>query len=223
MNRLCNVAKRVRTDAGIRYCPVVLSANGRITPDTVLVNGIPERHREGSYYLEFYEGTKRRRVSIGKDAADATARRLRKEAELNAKNNGVAVATESKNARRVLSAAISDYLEDTKLSRKRKTYAAYDLTLSYFAQCCSKMYVDEIERKDLLKFSEFLRDVKDQAPRSVYNKFENLMTFLKSTGYSRTCGQERLATIRGGRTRDIRKRGLGCPVKSLQTRREALV
>jgi len=190
MNRLCNVAKRVRTDAGIRYCPVVLSANGRITPDTVLVNGIPERHREGSYYLEFYEGTKRRRVSIGKDAADATARRLRKEAELNAKNNGVAVATESKNARRVLSAAISDYLEDTKLSRKRKTYAAYDLTLRYFAQCCSKMYVDEIERKDLLKFSEFLRDVKDQAPRSVYNKFENLMTFLKSTGYSRTCGQE---------------------------------
>jgi hypothetical protein len=162
-------------------------------------------------------------VSIGKDAADATARRLRKEAELNAKNNGVAVATESKNARRVLSAAISDYLEDTKLSRKRKTYAAYDLTLRYFAQCCSKMYVDEIERKDLLKFSEFLRDVKDQAPRSVYNKFENLMTFLKSTGYSRTCGQERLATIRGGRTRDIRKRGLGCPVQSLQTRREALV
>jgi len=60
---------------------------------------------------------------------DATARRLRKEAELNARNNGVAIATESKNGRRLLSAAISDYLEDTKLSRKRKTYAAYDLTL----------------------------------------------------------------------------------------------
>jgi len=54
---------------------------------------------------------------------------LRKEAELNARNNGVAIATESKNGRRLLSAAISDYLEDTKLSRKRKTYAAYDLTL----------------------------------------------------------------------------------------------
>mgnify|MGYP006951284699 CR=1 FL=1 len=68
MNRECNVTKRVRTDAGIRYCPVVLSANGRITPDTVLVNGIPERHREGSYYWEWYEGTKRGRVSVGKNA-----------------------------------------------------------------------------------------------------------------------------------------------------------
>jgi len=29
----------------------------------------------------------------------------------------------------------------------------------------------------LLKFSAFLRDEKEQAPRSVYNKFENLMTF----------------------------------------------
>jgi integrase len=182
MNRECNVTKRVRTDAGIRYCPVVLSANGRITPDTVLVNGIPERHREGSYYLEWYEGTKRRRVSVGKDAADATARRLRKEAELNAKNNGVALATESKNGRRLLSAAVSDYLEDTKLSRKKKTYAAYDLTLRYFAQCCSKMYIDEIERKDVLKFAAFLRDEENLAPRTVYNKFENLMTFLKAQG-----------------------------------------
>ena len=51
MKRECNITKRVRTDARLRYCPVVLSPNGRIKPDTVLVNGIPERHPEGSYYL----------------------------------------------------------------------------------------------------------------------------------------------------------------------------
>ena len=33
-----------------------------------------------------------------------------------------------------------------------------------------------------MKFSAFLRDEKDQAPRSVYNKFENVMTFLKASG-----------------------------------------
>jgi integrase/recombinase XerD len=182
MNRECNVTKRVRTDAGLRYCPVVLSPNGRIKPDTVLVNGFPERHPEGSYYLEWYEGAKRRRISVGKDAADATARRLRKEAELNAKNNRVPVTPESRNGRRLVSAAIANYLEDTKLSRKGKTYAAYDLTLRYFAESCSKIYVDEIERKDLLKFAAFLREEKEQAPRTVYNKFENVMTFLKAQG-----------------------------------------
>src|SRR5947199_10132008 len=44
------------------------------------------------------------------------------------------------------------------------------------------MYLADIDRKDLLKFSAFLRDVKKQSPRSVYNKFENIMTFLKAQG-----------------------------------------
>jgi hypothetical protein len=39
MNREVNVTKRVQTAAGLRYCPVVLSANGRIKPDAVMVNG----------------------------------------------------------------------------------------------------------------------------------------------------------------------------------------
>jgi len=46
-----------------------------------------------------------------------------------------------------------------------------------------------IERKDLLKFAAFLRDEKDQAPRSVYNKFENLMTFLKAQGIRGLAGK----------------------------------
>src|SRR5438445_5049370 len=44
------------------------------------------------------------------------------------------------------------------------------------------MYLADIDRKDLLKFSAFLRDVKKQSPRSVYNKFEIVMTFLKAQG-----------------------------------------
>ena len=44
------------------------------------------------------------------------------------------------------------------------------------------MYLHEIERHDLLKFGGYLRDVKKQSPRSVYNKFETVMTFLKANG-----------------------------------------
>jgi integrase len=161
----------------------VLSANGRIKPDVVLVDGKPERHIEGAYYLEWRDAKKRKRVSVGKDPADATARRLRKEAELNARNNGVAVTMpESKNGRQLLSAAIADYLGEIKLGRKSKTYAAYDLSLRYFSESCSKLYLDEIERKDLLKFTAFLRDEKDQAPRTCWNKFANTMSFLKAQG-----------------------------------------
>jgi integrase/recombinase XerD len=39
-----------------------------------------------------------------------------------------------------------------------------------------------VERRDLLKFSAFLRDEKDQSPRSCWNKFSNVMSFLKAEG-----------------------------------------
>lgn len=47
MHREVNLTKRVQTLQGMRYCAVVLSANGRVKPDAVLVNGKPERHPEG--------------------------------------------------------------------------------------------------------------------------------------------------------------------------------
>jgi integrase/recombinase XerD len=96
-NREVNLTKRVQTPRGMRYCRVVLSANGRVKPDYVHVNGHQELHSEGAYYLEWREGSKRVRLSVGKDAQDAAVRRLRKEAELNAINNGVSVLPENGN------------------------------------------------------------------------------------------------------------------------------
>src|SRR5437870_6460844 len=183
MNREVNLTKRVKTAQGLRYCPVALSSNGRVKPDLVLVHGKEEKHPEGAYYLEWREGSKRVRLSVGKDAADASTRRLRKEAELNAVNHGLAVSSQDEqNGHRSIAAAITDFLDETKLSKKPKTWAAYSTALGYFQECCPKLYLDDIERGDLLKFSAFLRDQKLQSPRSVYNKFENLMTFLKAQG-----------------------------------------
>jgi len=181
-NREVNLTKRVRTPHGWRYCCVLLSANGRVKPDVVFVDGKEGRHPEGAYYLEWREGSKRVRLSVGKDPADASARRLRKEAELNAVNNGVSVVPEGQSGHRSLAAAVADFLDETKLTKKPKTLAAYTTALNYFTESCHKLNLDEIERKDLLKFSAFLRDEKDQAPRSVYNKFENVMTFMKANG-----------------------------------------
>ena len=65
-----NLTKLIQTAMGPRYCPVVLSANGRVKPDFVLVGGNSEKHIEGSYYLEWRNGSKRIRRSVGKDAAD---------------------------------------------------------------------------------------------------------------------------------------------------------
>ena len=183
-NKEVNLTKRIQTPHGMRYCPVVISGNGRVKPDVVLVNDQEERHPEGAYYLEWRQGSKRVRLSVGKDAQDAATRRLRKEAELNAVNLGVAVVPDngSSNGHRLLSAAVTDYLDETKLTKKPKTLAAYSTALQYFTESCPKMHLEDIERKDLLKFSAFLREEKEQSPRSCWNKFSNVMSFLKTQG-----------------------------------------
>ena len=177
-----NLTKRVQTDDGPRYCPVAQSPNGRIKPDVVIVNGKPERHPEGAYYLEWRENGKRVRLSVGKDAQDAIARRQRKEAELHALNNGVSVVPEKGNGQRSVAAAVAQFLEETELTKKPKTVAAYTTALNYFTESCPKIYMHDIDRHDLLKFCSLLRDEKKQSPRSVYNKFETLMSFLKANG-----------------------------------------
>jgi len=190
MNRTVNLTKRVQTSRGLRYCPVVLAANGRVRADLVIVNGQEERHPEGAYYLEWWEGVKRVRLSVGKDAADASARRLQKEAELNAVNHGVAVTQNGNaNGHRSVAVAVTEFLDETKLTKKPKTHAAYSTALKYFQESCPKLNLHDIERKDVLKFSAFLRDVKKQSPRSVYNKFENVMTFLKANGIRGLAGK----------------------------------
>jgi integrase/recombinase XerD len=166
----------------MRYCRVVLASNGRIRPDVVQINGKPERHPEGAYYLEWREKGKRVRLSVGKDAQDAAARRDRKEAELNALNKGLSVLPENGNGQRSVAVAVAQFLEETELTKKPKTLAAYTTALNYITESCRKLYLHEIERYDLLKFAGFLRDQKKQSPRSVYNKFETVMGFLKANG-----------------------------------------
>ena len=78
MNRRVSVTKRVRTLRGLRYCPVVISGNGRIKPDAVIVDDREERHPEGSYYINWYAGSRLMRLSVDEDAATATARHQQK-------------------------------------------------------------------------------------------------------------------------------------------------
>ena len=186
MNTEVNLTKRVKTPEGLRYCPVVISANGRIRPDAVIVNGKEEKHPEGAYYLDWREGAKRVRLSVGKDAADANNQREKKEAELNAKSKGLEIApANGQSSGPSLAGAISEYLEEVELAKKPKTYQAYTTALEYFQESCHKLTLADLDRKDMLKFAAFLRDEKEQSPRSTWNKFANVMSFLKAQGVRR--------------------------------------
>lgn len=54
---------------------------------------------------------------------------------------------------------------------------------------CPKVYLETLERKDLLKFAAFLKTTKKQSPRSVHNKFACLLTFLSVNGLPKLVGK----------------------------------
>jgi integrase/recombinase XerD len=179
-NREVNLTKRIKTAQGLRFCPVMLSANGRVKPDLVLVNGKQEHHPEGAYYIEWYEGARRRRLSVGRNAADAQARRLAKEAELNAISHGIAIAPQNSDGRVSLAAAIQDFLEEKSLQRKSKTHADYETALRYFQLSCPKQYLQDVTRRDLLSFTVYCRERLALSPRTVFNKFARIVAFLRA-------------------------------------------
>lgn len=182
MNRHVNLTKRIRTQQGSRFCPVVVSANGRVKPDYVMVGDRAERHPEGAYYLEWYDGARRVRRSVGKDAATAAAQRHQREQIFASKAAGIRLAEDASAGGTLLGDAVALYLDEIKKTKKRKTWAAYKAALSYFLDSCAKARVTDIERSDLLQFSAFLRDTQKLQPRTVYNKFESVMSFLKTQG-----------------------------------------
>ena len=120
-----NLTKRIETPIGTRYCPVVYAANGRVRPDVVEVGDHQERHPEGAYYIEWRENGKRIRLSVGKDHIDASNRQQRKQAELNAINNGVSIISETGSGHPTIAGAVTEYIDETELTKKPKTVAAY--------------------------------------------------------------------------------------------------
>jgi integrase/recombinase XerD len=185
-----NVTKRIETSTGSRYCPVVVNSSGRIKSDWVIVNGEQEKHAEGSYYLEWRENGKRKRLSVGKDAVVAFNSQVRKIKELEARAEGLLVELPKDDPNRAqLRSAMADFLKEIKLSRKDKTWRGYKVAFAYFQQSCIKKCADELERIDLLEFVAFLRDKKKLAPRTVFNKFTCVMTFLESQGVPKLLGK----------------------------------
>ena len=58
-----NILKYVKVADKWRFAPAQ-TQNNKLKQDWVLVDGSPERHAEGTYYIEWYENGVRRRQSV---------------------------------------------------------------------------------------------------------------------------------------------------------------
>jgi integrase len=112
--------------------------------------------------------------------AAATAEKIQRELDLlRGWRPSAKPRTESASKVKMLDAAMDEYLAEVEAGRKPKTLSAYKVSLRYFYECVGNKPLKDVNRPDILDFPVFLREEKKQGDRSTYNKFENVMTFLK--------------------------------------------
>src|SRR5713226_3028516 len=182
MNKRANLLKHVKGGSGWRYYPVVWLQNGSARPNYVLVNGKAEHHPEGFYSIEWYEGGRRRRQAVGKEASEAQAALERHLHRLRGLALGIEVRQETKESKTLLVEACGEFLDLYRPStgKKVKTYQAYRMALEHFQESCPKRYLEEIDRRDLQHFTGFLMNKKEHDPRTAHNKLAVVAQFLKA-------------------------------------------
>lgn len=140
-----------------------------------------KQERQSRWYISWREGDKKKFKRVRSPLlSDA-----KKEAELKAwqlagKNNGVEVTLPEEN-RLTIAAAAQGYLDDVKHSRSAATHSLHSKALDDFQAYCPKVYMDEIERADLLKFRDWLkRRKKGTADRTVGFKMLRVNIFIRT-------------------------------------------
>ena len=61
-----NILKKIKVGGSWRFAPLKQDAQNRISWNVVFINGLDEIHKEGSFYIEWYENGRRKRESVGK-------------------------------------------------------------------------------------------------------------------------------------------------------------
>ena len=157
-------------------------------PAPMSANGRPKNVPGATFYLRHSRNCWE---PVGKDLDAAMAAKRRREIALEgvpgvflggADESGTQVGNRLK-----IDDAIEQYLTDTRAQKEDGTYKVYKNAVLQFRESCTKTYLDELERRDLLNFTAFLRKYrkKNGEPlddRTVYNRFENTITFLKEYG-----------------------------------------
>jgi len=170
---------RVKLATGSRaYVNPVLSPNGKLKPHCALVRGCSEHHPEGVYHLRYLKGGKRIWDDVGSDPQLAMTAKLKVEHRLMSISLGLAepdpVARDA--GRTNLVEAMAEYLDDIAQAKSKNTLYAYTRTLRVFAASCREVYMERIDRRDILNYHNHLKE-SGNVPRTISNYSNFLKIF----------------------------------------------
>ena len=128
-----------------------------------MVNGEPEHHKEGGYYLRFgMDGGKQQFVLVGKDPYVALDKLGEKQRLLRDRERRVIpqtpVNSKPESGRLSIDDAVEQYFKNLHSQGKDpKIIRAYKVAVEEFRKSCTKKFLHEITKQDLIDFMGWLR------------------------------------------------------------------
>ena len=179
-NKKVSLQMYVKTAEGWRRFPAAYAKNGRVRPKYALVDGVPMHFLEGHYEIKYYEGRKTVQRNVGEDAQAAEQARDR-EAELLAVRHtagaiGVKVVEEA--GRMNLESQAAKFVQAAGDRGSNEAAEVYRTTLDEFLETTGKIYADELDGEDVLKFQRALRK-RGMSDRTISNRHSHVTAFLR--------------------------------------------
>jgi len=178
-NRRIRLVRNVKLNGKPTFVAPVITPKGSVSIEMVLYKGqhikVPAEH--GNWYIRWEDGDKPKWQRC-KSMSDAAHQKERKQIELQAVSFGIDVKADNP-SRLKLAEAFRYYIEDKKLlKRSKKTLAAHRVTTDTSLKSCSRTFLDQVDRRDLLKYAESLR--KDGlSERTIHTRWIAMQTILK--------------------------------------------
>jgi hypothetical protein len=183
-NKKVSLVRRCKVpDEGWRYYPAVVSANGKVKPNTVLVGDAEVAYPVGYYALRAYNGPKLVYTRIKGGATEALAALKLAQRKANALaivgDAGVQVVKDSIRTR--LRDSYPRFVQAARDRGSDEAAEAYERALEEFLTGCPNIYADELTREDVTRFHVQIK-ARGLSARTVSNRHFNLRAFLISLG-----------------------------------------
>ena len=193
-NRKVSVWKYVKVGNRWKYCRPVYGRNNKIKPNWAFVDGKPEHHPEGNFYISRRDGKKKIWRKIGPNPSDAVNAAKIEKSILNAKALGVQIKPEL--PKLDFDSQMWKFLNDYKLSQSLESHGLMKQTLEEFRKFSKKPVLSDISREDLLRYKQWLIERK-RSLRTAGNKMLRVNQFLRAAMGLRP--GEGLVTVKDGR------------------------
>ena len=181
-NRRVRVVRSLKIDGKAVFCAPDTTPKGAISSEFVIYKGRKLKFppAEGRWYLRWEEGSKPKWQRCD-SFSDALHQQVRKQIELKAVSAGIEVRADDPSRLR-LADALQQYVDDQKLlKRSKKTLAAHRITVASFLKSCNRTFLDQVDRRDLLRYADSLRKG-GLSERTIHTRWIALLTILKFHG-----------------------------------------